>query len=182
MDRRRFLGYAGLSPLAVHSIGSDQHALAKPLLVRPDGGHLYSSGKGETRILVGTEQSQGRWWLGTQLFEPGRKTFLHLHFGFDEQFYVLEGTLSLWLEDHWIDLSAGAIAEAPRRNPHALGNRTSAPLRFLLMGEPAGFERYFADLEVIVHRLPYASPEFLDELAKVYTKYDSKLLGPSPEG
>ena len=42
-----------------------------------------------------------------------------------------------------------------------------------------GFSR---DIETIATRLPYGSPEFLAELKKVYTQYDSELLGPPPEG
>jgi uncharacterized cupin superfamily protein len=86
------------------------------------------------------------------------------------------------VKDRWEDLPAGSVAIAPRGVEHALGNRSQQPVQFLVAGEPAGFEQFFADLEATVHRLAYGSPEFLAELANIYKKYDSKLLGPPPPG
>ena len=154
----------------------------KPFVVLPDSARVYDTGLGETRILVASEQSGGAWWLGSFASNAGRKTSLHVHFSAEEQIYVLEGILSVWLDDRWKDLPAGALAVAPARVPHALGNRTNQTVRFLVSGEPAGFERFFPDLETTARRFSYGGPEFLAELANVYTRYDSKLLGPPPPG
>ena len=63
---------------------------------------------------------------------------------------------------------------------NAYGNRTKQAMRFLNSGNPAGFERFFADLDGIDST--YGSLEFLAELKKVYPKYDSEILGPTPQG
>jgi hypothetical protein len=49
-------------------------------------------------------------------------------------------------------------------------------------GNPAGFERFIADIETTARHLSYGSPEFFAELKKVHTKYDSELLEPPPQG
>jgi hypothetical protein len=83
------------------------------------------------------------------------------------------------VKGQWEELPAGSVEVAPRGVEHALGNRSQQSVRFLVAGEPAGFEHFFADLEATVHRFSYGSPEFQGELASVYQKYDSKLLGPT---
>ena len=40
-------------------------------------------------------------------------------------------------------------------------------MRFLVAGTPAGFERFFADIEVLARQFfPYGSAEFLDQLGR----------------
>jgi uncharacterized cupin superfamily protein len=80
------------------------------------------------------------------------------------------------------DLPPGALAVVPRGTPHALGNRSKQTVRFLNSGNPAGFERFFADIETTTRRLPYGSPELFAELMKVYKKYDTEMFGPAPQG
>ncbi len=151
--------------------GSPLSEARLPAARRRSGRHMARE---EARILVGAEQSGGNWWLARVISEPARKTSLPVHLNADEQFYVLEGFLSVWWDGRWQNLPAGALAIVPRRLPHALGNRSRA--RFLASGSPAGFEKFFPDIEATARPLPYGSPEFLAELAKVYTKYDSELL------
>jgi mannose-6-phosphate isomerase-like protein (cupin superfamily) len=182
MNRREFVGFAALAPLVATAAELKDSPVGKPLVLLPDSARVYDTGHGEARILVGAERSGGAWWLGSLLSDSGRKTSLHVHFSADEQFYVLEGVLSLWMDGRWQDLPAGTVATMPRRVPHALGNRSKQPVRFLASGNPAGFERFFADLETTARHLPYGSPEFLVELAKVYKRYDSQLVGPPPRG
>jgi quercetin dioxygenase-like cupin family protein len=129
-NRRKFVELAANAPLAGTSLPRDDAAPAKPLVVLPHQAHVYDTGRGETRILVGGEQTAGSWWLGSFVSEPGRKTSLHVHYSAEEQFYVVEGILSAWIDDKWLDLPAGSVATAPRKVPHALGNRSKEPVNF----------------------------------------------------
>ena len=182
MNRRQFTTLAGLS-LLTSTPRTKTDPATKPWLALPDAAKIYDiGGGGEARILVTAEQSADQWWLGVLTSAPGRKTSLHVHFSAAEQFYVLEGVLSAWLDGRWQELPAGSVAVMPPRTPHALGNRSPRPVRFLASGNPAGFERFFADIESLARHFPYGSKEFLDELTAVYSKYDSQLLGPPPLG
>jgi uncharacterized cupin superfamily protein len=82
----------------------------------------------------------------------------------------------------WHDLSPGALAVVPRGTPHALWNRTKQAVRFLNSGNPAGFERFFADIETISRHFRYGIPDFFAEVMKVYKKYDTEMLGPASRG
>jgi quercetin dioxygenase-like cupin family protein len=182
MNRREFVGHAALAPLAVSAANLEDAPPGKPSILLPDSARVYDIGRGEARILVGAEQSGGAWWLGSFRNDPGRRTSLHLHHSADEQFYALEGVISVWVDGSWHDLPPGALAVVPRGTPHALGNRTNQAVRFLNSGNPAGFERFFADVETTARHSPYGSPEFLAEVMKLYKKYDTDMFGPAPQG
>jgi quercetin dioxygenase-like cupin family protein len=182
MNRREFVGHAALAPLAASAANLEDARAGKPSILLPDSAHVYDIGRGEARILVGAERSGGAWWLGSFRNDPGSRTSMHLHHSADEQFYALEGVISVWMDGSWHDLPPGGLAVVPRGTPHALGNRTNQTVRFLNSGNPAGFERFFADVETVARRLPYGSPEFMAKVMKVYKKYDTEMLGPAPQG
>ena len=182
MNRREFVGFATLAPLLASKADLKGARADKPSILLPDSARVYDIGHGEVRILVGAEQSGGAWWLGSFPNDPGRLTSLHVHRSADEQFYGLEGTISVWVDGSWHDLPPGALAVVPRGTPHALGNRTKQPVRFLNSGNPAGFEQFFADTETTARHFPYGSQQFFSELMKVYVKYDTEMLGPALQG
>lgn len=181
MNRRKFVEFATLAPLLASAVDLKADRAEKGILPS-DNARVYDMGGGEARIIVGAEQSGGAFWLGTFRVDPGRLSWLHVHHSADEQFYVLEGVVSMWMDDRWHDLSPGSLGVVPRGTPHAYGNRTKQAMRFLNSGNPAGFERFFADIDKVVRRFPYGSPEFLAELKKIYPKYDTEILGSAPQG
>ena len=96
------------------------------------------------RVLLRSEQSDGRVSLIESTMPAGAKRPpLHTH-AFDEAFYVLDGELTVQLGDELTTVSAGELAFALGGVPHTLANRSRAPVRFLIVCTPAGFEREFA--------------------------------------
>ena len=96
------------------------------------------------RVLLRSEQSDGRVSLIESTMPAGAKgPPLHTH-AFDEAFYVLDGELTVQLGDELTTVSAGELALALGGVPHTLANRSRAPVRFLIVCTPAGFEREFA--------------------------------------
>jgi quercetin dioxygenase-like cupin family protein len=182
MNRREFVGFAALAPLIASSAGLKGELGDKASILMPDSARVYDIGRGEARILVGAEQSGGAWWLGSFRNEPGRFTSMHVHHRADEQFYALEGVISVWVDGGWHDLPPGALAVVPRGTPHALGNRTKEAVRFLNSGNPAGFEQFFGEIQTILGHHAYGSSEFFADLMKIYKKYDTSMLGPAPQG
>jgi len=108
----------------------------KGAILQPDSVRVCDMGGGEARILLGAEQSGGAFWLGTFAVTPGRFSWLHVHHSADEQFYVPEGMVSMWMDGGWHDLSPGSLGVVPRGAPHAYGNRTKQAIRFLNSGNP----------------------------------------------
>ena len=68
---------------------------------------------------------------------------LHVHPGMDETFLVLEGTLTVRIGDDVRELGPGETAIVPGAVAHTFANDADAPLRFLAVCAPGGFEEYF---------------------------------------
>jgi mannose-6-phosphate isomerase-like protein (cupin superfamily) len=169
------------SPAKPDSIKSEENVeKTDVMIVTPAQAKVYSQGLGEAHILVDGERSGGAWWLGEFLQDPGFKTPLHFHYQQNEQFYVLDGVLSVYVEGKWTDLEAGTFATVPHGIHHAQGNLGTKPVRFLGSGNPAGFEHFFAELDKLTARLRPSDPQFGAEVAKILVRFDTKPLGPAP--
>jgi mannose-6-phosphate isomerase-like protein (cupin superfamily) len=93
------------------------------------------------RVLVRSEQSDGRVGIVESVMPSGAAgPSLHKH-DFDEAFYVVEGELTFKLGDELVTAGAGELAFAPGGAPHTFTNRGSEPAHYLIVCTPAGFER-----------------------------------------
>jgi quercetin dioxygenase-like cupin family protein/DNA-binding XRE family transcriptional regulator len=68
---------------------------------------------------------------------PGRELTQKTHEGYD-WFYVLSGSIRLWLGDQDIVVSAGEVAEFDTRVPHAFSNPGPGPAEMLCLFGPQG--------------------------------------------
>lgn len=187
MDRRNFFATCGaLGALLPTSVGAKQNSTAEgtnqtaPIVIQAGQIAALNMGLGEARILIDTERSNGAWWLGHFREDSGFRTPLHLRPVQDEEFYVLDGVLSIFLRGAWNDLAAGAYASVPKGTPHAQATGNKGSVTFLGGGNPAGFERYFPALAELAKNLKPSDPQWPAEVAKVVSRYDTKVLGPPP--
>jgi quercetin dioxygenase-like cupin family protein len=58
----------------------------------------------------------------------------------DDIFYVIEGTMSFLIGDHWIDAPKGSFILAPAGVTHDFENRSSSPAVALNFSIPGDFE------------------------------------------
>jgi len=138
-------------------------------------------GRGEARLLVTGEQSQQAFFMGDFREFPGFLTQLHRHPNTDEQFYVLEGVLSMYFDGKWHDFTPGMLGLIPRGVVHAQGNHTKENVRFIGSGTPAGFEKLFPAVDDLLKRgMKPGEPQFVSEMAKIWPKCDTEPLGPAP--
>jgi quercetin dioxygenase-like cupin family protein len=104
---------------------------------------------------------------------------LHLHRDEDEAFFVLEGTLTLFLADDEIRLEAGESAVAPRGVPHVY--RVDSPrARWLGVASPTFAEFVLAaSVPAEAETLPTVPPAFSpDELGALAAAHGIEILGP----
>lgn len=102
---------------------------------------------------------------------------LHVHPPFDETFIVLEGRLTIRVGDEVTRLEPGAMAFVPGDIPHTFANTEPAPVRFLLVCSPGGFEDYLrsaaagdeAGMAAATQRIGYAP---VNGQAPAYTSAD----------
>ena len=123
------------------------------------------------RLAVDAEQTDAGFSLIDFLeVPPGHMPPLHVHHAQDEIFYVLEGEVTFYLPGREIVAGPGVCVVGPRGIPHAyrVGDQ---PARWLVMSNPAGFERFVAD----VAELDQADPAVLTAVA---AQHDIEILGP----
>ncbi len=187
MHRRKFLELSALAAIAtpakeVMAMNSADHQPAAPqMIVTPEEAQVYNMlGGGEAHLLATGERTNGAWFIGRFREDPGFMTHLHYHPNTDEQFYVIEGVLSVYIDEKWHELGAGTLGVLPRGKPHAQGNRGDKPVHFVGSGAPAGFEKFFPAVDALMKRMNPGTPEFIAEFQQIMSRCDMISLGPAP--
>jgi quercetin dioxygenase-like cupin family protein len=123
------------------------------------------------RIVADAETTGGGFSVVDHLEVPaGEMPPLHVHHLSDECFYVLSGEVTFYTPGNERTLRAGDFLLAPRGIPHTyrVGDE---PAHWLVISQPAGFERFAA----AVAELGAPDPE---TLARVAAEHDIEILGP----
>jgi quercetin dioxygenase-like cupin family protein len=115
---------------------------------------------GAVRFLVSSEDAKGAWSLVQVTEKPGYKTNVHRHNRTDEAFYILEGVLTVRINEATSEYPAGSYVLIPRGTPHAQGNLGTVPVKFLLTMTPAGFEQSFRDRIELMKTVKPDDPDF----------------------
>lgn len=97
-----------------------------------------------SRVLLDGEQTAGRFAVIEILFPKDASPPLHSH-PQDETFYILDGEVTVWIENRSQLCRTGAIAFAPGGTPHSF-RVLSDTARMLVLSTPAGIERYIRAL------------------------------------
>ena len=71
----------------------------------------------------------------------------HVHEHEEEAFYVLDGTLDLYLGDDVVEVHPGSFCLVPRGTVHTFRSTSVTPARVLVVLSPPGFERFFVACE-----------------------------------
>jgi quercetin dioxygenase-like cupin family protein len=121
-------------------MGTQEHSLRKALIVRPDQGRRYGMGRMRALFLADGKETDDRysiseWWLEPRTPGPGT----HSHED-DHIFYVLAGTLSLFVDGEWTEAPRGCCAVIPGGTAHNFENRSVQECGFLSINTPGGFE------------------------------------------
>jgi mannose-6-phosphate isomerase-like protein (cupin superfamily) len=112
-----------------------------PIVLAPGEGRTYEMGPVKAVFKADAEvrgrYSVSEWWLRPRTRGPGA----HVHpVGEDDLFYVLEGTMSIFIGGEWHEAKAGTLVVAPGGIPHDFENRTSRRAGMLNIAFPGGFE------------------------------------------
>ena len=92
---------------------------------------------------------------------------LHLHTREDEYSFVLEGRMGALLGDDVVEAGPGDLVFKPRNQWHTFWNAGDEPCRILEIIAPAGFERFFRELDALGGATE-AAPEALAALNERY--------------
>jgi quercetin dioxygenase-like cupin family protein len=151
-------------------------------------------------IVAGPGEGEALWFLGIlatvkssaettggavavieHLAPRGAGSPLHVHSREDEWFYVIDGELTLWIDDETIIAPAGSFVFGPKGIPHTF-IVSSEQARFLLVTEPAGFERFMRAAGEPAARLeippPATEPPDVAALSAAAAEFGIKITGP----
>ena len=106
-------------------------------------------------------------------------TPLHINTLEDENYYVVEGTLTFRIGEETIEAPAGSFVHIPKGVVHTHWNGTSERVRLLGVPTPAGFETFFADLAELMSQMPPGPPD-MSRIGAIYGKYGLEVVGPPP--
>lgn len=104
---------------------------------------------------------------------PGPLT--HIHDSHDEAFYVVNGDLTMLAGDQTVLAKAGAFVFVPAGTVHGFANRSDAPVTFVFLHSPGGYEEIFRELESL--RGPDGALE-TNAARSLPPKYHDRIVGP----
>lgn len=98
-------------------------------------------------LRVEGDRTAGRLAVIEHPIAPGALVPPHTHTREDEISYVVHGTIGARVGDEFITAPPGAYVMKPRGIPHAFWNPGPQPARIVEIIIPAGFERFFTELD-----------------------------------
>lgn len=137
-----------------------------PVVSHSESVHTLDVLGSPTRILLDGKQTHGAFALVEVSGQPGESIPPHVHTREEETFHVMEGELEIRCGGHTTVLRTGDTFFAPRNIPHSPKFIGSRPGRVLVTITPAGFERFFRDLDSESASAPMTPQKAAELLAK----------------
>lgn len=116
-------------------------------VVRPGEGRSVDLGVVSMRVLADSEMVAGGSFTLTEFSgaEAGPWTVPHLHRGFEESFFILDGAFSFTIGEQVTEATAGMYLLVPRDTKHGI-TAVEGGGRFLALMVPGGLEKMFFEL------------------------------------
>jgi quercetin dioxygenase-like cupin family protein len=142
---------------------------------RPGEGERHGAGGNSAIIIKATgDDTAGSFFLAETTIDPGFPgPPLHRHKHLHDMFYVLEGVLTVRVDDETHDLGPGTFVCVPPGIAHTFSNTSDASVRFLNFNTPAGFEQYMRELGEAAKAGPL-TPEMIGRIASRHDFRPSK--------
>jgi quercetin dioxygenase-like cupin family protein len=107
--------------------------------------HIVAAGEGRTLqagptrpvVKVGPHCGSRRIGILESELPPGGGFPGHSHDGYEEAFYVLDGSIDYLLDGAWVTAAAGSTIFVPPGREHGFRNTTTRPARHLAISSPA---------------------------------------------
>ena len=128
------------------------------ILGRGEGEKRYTARGSVMFFKALAEQDGGDFSLMERTLPPGgRRPPPHRHTDCSEAYFVLDGLVSVMVEDEELTVGPEGFVLVPRGTAHTFGNSSPADARLLVMHAPA-MDAYFAGLHDLWNRDQAPSP------------------------
>jgi quercetin dioxygenase-like cupin family protein len=135
---------------------------------RGEGERHGAGGSSAILIKATSEDTAGSFFLSESTIEPGFPgPPLHRHQRVHDMFYVLDGVLTMHVDDQVHRVEPGTFVCVPPGVTHTFSNTSDAPARFLNFQTPGGWENYMRDLGQAAKSGPL-TPEVIGRVASRY--------------
>src|SRR5215208_7122995 len=151
------------------------------IFVRPGEGRTIPGTDIITLIATG-EQTGGSIGVLEATSPPGYGPPRHVHYSYDELFYVLEGEFLFLVGERQVSGSAGTFVFIPRGTIHAAKVIGREPGKVLVAYIPGGLERSFEEFAQLRTEQGEDANRSTDRgrnVAEINAKYDSEFVGPA---
>jgi quercetin dioxygenase-like cupin family protein len=101
-------------------------------------------------FLINSEDTGGRSCTMEVLISPNGGSKVHTHNDADEQFYILDGTVTMRVGEMTFRATTGDVVFIPRQTPHSINTGTTAA-RVLATFTPGGIEDVFRSAGEPIH-------------------------------
>jgi mannose-6-phosphate isomerase-like protein (cupin superfamily) len=146
------------------------------LFIGPDDGKVLSNPVGgRMQVKLREGDTGGSYSVHESVIPAGSAGPLpHIHHNHEETFYVLEGELTVRVDERKFTAPVGSFVVIPRGVVHQPSNPGTEPARVLLIFSPSGMEHFFE--EAGEGRIPLQAvpedPEVLEKRDAFARKYD----------
>ena len=140
------------------------------VVLLPGEGERIATGASTTVMKATAETTGGAFSMSEATFPAGMAgPPPHAHHSTTDTFYVLDGTLHVTIGERELDAPAGSYILVPPGVVHTFANTSAAPVRFLNINAPGGWEHYLRDLAAAMRAgtMPGSA-----EFAQIVAKYD----------
>lgn len=157
LSRRKAMQLLSFAALGSLAMPKNTYALSKAddFFDEPIDAIHIKKGEGKTGRIGGIDlitklskqQTHGHLGSDEATLKPGHLGAPpHMHKTFDEICFVLEGSVSIMVEEKVYEVNAGDWHLRPRNKMHTFWNAADTPARFIDIYIPGGHEEYMADL------------------------------------
>jgi len=148
----------------------------------------FAHGEGDAYWFNGTlmevkatgNETNGAFSLIEGLLPPGYETPMHVKNNEEDIYFVLEGEVTITIEEKIIKGTRGTFVYVPRHIKHKFKVEGSSPAKVLFMFTPAGVEQFFIEMSVPAdkYELPSMPMELdMEKFAAAAQKYGIETLG-----
>lgn len=139
---------------------------------RYDGEYVAVSGD-RYRFLASSEETDGQYALLEAVVPPGGGPPPHRHSREEEGLYVIEGALTVYVDDQEVEATAGSFVNLPKGSKHWFHNHTKASAKMLILLSPGG-------LEAMLREVGQAIGNVHDTIPGIGDEENQKLLEAAP--
>ena len=151
----------------------------------PYEGELIHVAGDRYRFLATKGDTDGQYALWEAFVPPGGGPPRHRHSREEEGFYIIEGKVTVYVDEDEYEAAAGSFVNLPKGSWHSFRNSSKQPAKMLILVSPGGMEEMFRRAGQVVTELDATVPPFgaaeKQKLVEVAAEYGIELQPPADD-